>query len=148
MAKDYSIVVSSIKPETAQITLTLPYLAIAENDKDVTLASKISARVEYIKPSGNNVEKGEVIARLDVTSIKSNINSTKAMLDAANISLQNLAATHKRTQDLIAVKGASIEQSEMEESNIAELNSKIESLNQNLNDLNNALTYAVIKSPG
>ena len=147
VAKKYAIVVSTFKPQIKPVTLSLPYLAIAKNDKDVTLTSRISARVDYIKASGSKVKKGDVIAKLDDTSIRSNINSVKSGIEAAKVALKNLEATHKRTLDLIAVKGASIEQSEMEESNIAALQSKIETLNQNLSELNNALTYAVILSP-
>ncbi len=147
LAKKYAMIISTFKPQMKAVTLSLPYLALAKNDKDVTLTSRISARVDYIKASGSRVNKGDVIAKLDDTSIRSNINSVKAGIDAAKVALKNLEATHKRTLDLIAVQGASIEQSEMEESNIAALQSKIESLNQNLSELNNALTYAVILSP-
>lgn len=147
IAKTYSVTVSTFKVEKQQVSLTLPYLAQTQNDMDVNLASKIAARVEYVKNSGSFVKKGEVIARLDATSIEANKKSIEAQLDAAKTALKNLEATHKRTLELLAVKGASIEQSEMEESKIAELQAKIESLTQNLNDVVNTLSYAIIKSP-
>ena len=50
VAKTYSMVVSTIKPELKEVTLTLPYLALVQNDDDVILSSKISARIESIKP--------------------------------------------------------------------------------------------------
>ena len=56
-------------------------------------------------------------------------------------------ATHQRTLELMKVEGASIEQSQAEESKIAAMKSQIESLQQKLNDLNNSLTYAIITSP-
>jgi len=143
----YAIVVSTITPEIQQVTLTLPYMAIVQNDDDVVLASKTAARVESVLPSGTAIKKGATIVRLDHASIASSIQSVNSQLSAQRTALTNLAASHKRTQALIAVKGASIEQSEMEESRIAESESKIESLNQNLNDLRNALTYATITSP-
>lgn len=146
-AQTYSMVVTTMKPELKQVVLTLPYLAIVQNDKDVILSSKLASRIDYLKPSGINVSKGEVIARLDNTSITSNIESIKSQLVSANTSLKNIQATHKRTLELIAVKGASIEQSEIEESRIAEAESKIESLKQNMNDLNNNRTYATITAP-
>jgi RND family efflux transporter MFP subunit len=146
-AKSYAMVVTTIRPEVRQVTLTLPYLAQIQNDEDVILASRIAARIEFLKPSGSNVTKGDMIARLDNTSIESNLESVKAQLIAQKTALKNLLATHKRTQELLAVKGASIEQSEMEESRIAESESRLEALNQGLNDLTNTLTYASIKSP-
>ena len=145
--KMYSIVVSTIKPTLEQTQLTLPYLAETQNDKDVKLVSKTSGRIEFIQPSGQKVKIGDVIARIDNTGIKSSINSISSQKKAQEKALKNLEETHARTQELIDVKGASIEQSQIEENKIAELESKIESLKQNLNELNNMLTYAIIKSP-
>lgn len=146
-ARQYAIVVSVIKPQERNAQLTLPYLALTKNDKDVMLASRISARVDWVKPSGSRITKGEVIAKLDSTSIKSGINSVKSQIMAQKTVLKNLEASHKRTLELLNVEGASIEQSQAEESKIAGLKSQVESLNQKLNDLNNALTYVIIKSP-
>jgi biotin carboxyl carrier protein len=146
-AKTYSITVSTFKVEKQQVSLTLPYLAQTQNDMDVNLASKIAARVDYVKNSGVFVKKGEIIAKLDATSIEANQKSIESQLAATKTALKNLEATHKRTLELLAVKGASIEQSESEESRIAELEAKVESLNQSLNDITNTLTYAIIKSP-
>lgn len=146
-AKQYAIVVSAMKPQIKNIQLTLPYLAITQNDKDVMLASRISGRVNWIKSSGSLVKKGEVIARLDNTSIEAGIKSVNSQIGALGISLKNLMATHQRTLELMKVEGASIEQSQAEESKIAAMKSQIESLQQKLNDLNNSLTYAIITSP-
>ena len=147
VAKTYSMVVSTIKPELKEVTLTLPYLALVQNDDDVILSSKISARIESIKPSGVRVSRGQVIVRLDNTSVESGIQSLKAQIAATNLGLKNLQSTHKRTLELLAVKGASIEQSETEESRIADTESKVEALNQSLNDLNNNRTYSTITAP-
>lgn len=146
-AKVYSLVVKTMRPELSDVTLTLPYIAIVQNDQDVMVSSKIAARINYLKPSGTTVRKGEVIVRLDNTSIQSGIESIKAQLAAAKTGLRNLEATHKRTLELLAVKGASIEQSQMEESQLAELHAKVESLQQSLNDVNNNASYATIVAP-
>ena len=71
VAKQYPVVVRTIKPVETNVRLTLPYLAIAQNDKDVNVASKIAARIRSIKPSGSRVKRGEIIARLDNVSISS-----------------------------------------------------------------------------
>jgi len=146
-AKQYAIVVSTMKPQQKNVMLTLPYLALTKNDKDVMLASRISARVDWIKASGSRIKRGEVIARLDTTDIIANLKSVKSQISAQETALTNLEATHKRTLELLKVQGASIEQSQAEESKIAALKSGIESLWQKINDLNNTLTYAIIKSP-
>jgi len=147
VAKSYSMVVSTIKPELNEVKLTLPYLAIVQNDKDVIISSKIAARIKSLKPSSTTVSKGQVVVMLDNTSIESGIQSIKSQITAANTGLKNLQATHKRTLELLAVKGASIEQSEMEESRIAEAESKVEALTQALNDVNNNSSYATLTTP-
>jgi RND family efflux transporter MFP subunit len=147
VAKQYGIVVSTIKPKLEEVTLTLPYLAQTENDKDVKLSSKVTARVNFIKASGTKVKKGEVIARLDNTSIQTNSVSLNSQIKATETALKNLEATHKRTEELLAIKGASIEQFQAEESNLEALKAKLESLHQNKIDINNTLTYATITSP-
>lgn len=146
-AKVYDVVVTTQVVKKDPIKLTLPYLAIAKNDRDVNLSSKISGRVNFMKASGSKVKKGALIAKLDDAGIQSNISSIKAQFKAINTSLANMQATHKRTLELVAVNGASIEQSQNEESKISEIISKKEALTQKMNELNNTLTYAVIKSP-
>ncbi len=146
-AKAYAIYVRTMTPQEKEVQLTLPSLAITMNDKDVMLSSRIAARVNWIKASGSLVKKGEIIAKLDKTSIMSGIRSVSSQIEAQDTVLKNLEATHRRTLELLNVQGASIEQSQAEESKIAGLKSQIESLKQKLNDLKNTLTYAIIKTP-
>ena len=147
VAKSYAMVVSTIKPNLSEVQLTLPYIGLIENDADVMLSTKIAGRVEYLKASGSKVKKGDIIAKLDETTIRSNINSVEAQINASTTALNNLQSTHKRTLELLAVKGASIEQSQMEESKIAGLEAQLESLKQKRNEANNMLSYAVITAP-
>lgn len=147
VAKQYSIVVSTITPEMKQNQLTLPYIAETQNDKDVMLSSKISGRIKSVLPSGSKVKKGDVIARIDNVSISGNSNSLKAQIKAQEKSLENLNTTHRRTLELLEIGGASLEQSQMEESKIAALEAQVESLKQKLRETNNTQTYATIKSP-
>lgn len=147
VAKVYPIVVNTMTPKVADAKLSLPYLAEVQNDKDVTLSSRIAARIISIKKSATPVKKGDVIARLDTTTIKGNLTSIQNQISATNIALKNLIATHKRTRDLLHVKGASIEQSQKEETMIATTKAKLAGLKQQKIELNNNLSYAVITSP-
>ena len=133
IAKIYPIVVKSMQPKSSQVKLTLPYLAIGANESDVTLSSRIASRVEKMIQSGVSVKKGEVIAKLDVTDIKSN-------MDALKVSRLNMKKSYKRTKALYRVKGASIEQLQKEQTQIAGVNAKIEALK-------NQLSYAKLVSP-
>jgi len=146
-AKIYPIVVSQISPHMSKAKLTLPYLAEVANDKDVKLSSRIAARIIHIKPSGSSVKKGEVVVKLDTTSIKSSLVSVEKQLQAANVALKNLEATHKRTLELLKVQGASVEESQKEMTMIANTQAQIASLKQKEIELKNNLSYATITSP-
>ena len=147
VAKAYDLVVSTQKVKSDSVHISLPTLAIVQNDQDVMISSKMAARVNYIKPSGSKVSKGEVIIKLDNTSVQSNINSINSQLEAVNTGIKNMTATHNRTLELLKVDGASIEQSQKEESKLSELNAKKDALTQKLNELYNMMSYANIKSP-
>lgn len=147
IAKQYGISVSTFTPQIGPTTLTLPYLAQTENDKDVNLSSKVTARVDYIKPSGSKVRKGDVIARLDNTSIQTNTISLRSQIKATEIAIKNVEDSHKRTKELLAIKGASLEQFQKEESELEGLKAKLDALRQNQMDVANTLTYATIVSP-
>ena len=146
-AKIYPIVVSQFSPKLQDAKLTLPYLAEVENDKDVKLASRIAARILSIQASGSSVKKGEVVVKLDTTTIQSNLQSVLQQLKAATLSLKNLQATHKRTLDLLDIHGASIEESQKESTAIANAQAAISSLKQKRRELLNNLSYATITSP-
>jgi len=146
-AKIFPIVVDTFSPKVEKVRLTLPYLAVVQNDKDVKLSARISARILKIKPSGSRVKKGEVVVKLDTTRLHSMLKSVKEQLLAAEVSLKNAEATHKRTLELLKVQGASIEESQKETSMIANAQSHIVSLKQKEIELKNSLSYATIISP-
>ncbi|MFA5454283.1 MAG: biotin/lipoyl-binding protein [Sulfurimonas sp.] len=146
-AKIYPVVVSQISPASSDVKLTLPYLAEIGNDKDVEIAARIAARVLSIKASGSDVKKGDLIVTLDTTEIQSSLKSLKDQIQATNITLENLNKTHQRTLELLNVHGASIEESQKEESAIAGTQASLNTLKQKEIELNNALSYATISSP-
>jgi len=131
--KVYAMVVKTMQPKPSQAELTLPYLAQVQNDENVVLASRMSARVLMIKKSGEPVKKGDVLAKLDTEDVRANIDSVK-------ISLANLLKTHQRTKALYRARGASIEQLQKEESSIAALKAKLKALK-------NQMSYATLISP-
>jgi hypothetical protein len=146
-AEIFPIVVKTISPKIEKVKLTLPYLAIVENDKDVKLSARIAARILKIKASGSSVKKGEVVVKLDTTRLRSMLKSVQNQLQAAKVSLKNLEATHKRTLELLKVQGASIEESQKETTMIANGQSHIVSFKQKEIELRNSLSYATIISP-
>ena len=133
LAKIYPIVVKTMVPQKGAVRLTLPYLAETHNETDVTLSSRIASRVEQIVKSGEQVKKGQIVATLDTTDLTANI-------EALKVSLANALKSHARTKALYRVKGASIEQLQKEESQIASLKAKLKAAE-------NQLSYATITSP-
>jgi len=159
--KSYAMVVPTMSLHKSHVLLTLPYLGTVKSDKSVILSSRIASRIEHIATCGSSVKRGEVVALLDQRDLKDKktalllqINSTKADLEAKKIALSTSVASHKRTKNLLKVKGASEEKFDNEKSKIqglkAEVNAltnKISILHSSLSELQTALSYAVLKAP-
>ena len=160
-AKIYPINVTTYTPQYKHVILTQPYLAQVKSSTNVLITSKFTGKILYIKNIGDNVKKGDIVAKIDNTDLKAslkeinfNINSLKNKLKAQNITLNNLLATHKRTKKLLDVKMASIEEYQNEENKIASLKASIKADKNTLKALKakkrailNNLTYTVLKSP-
>ncbi len=160
-AKVYKINVNTLKLKESKVVLTLPYLATVESSKDAKIVTKLSGRVIKILKTGDRVKKGEVVAKIDdsellskLQALKLGINSLKLNEDAKKLILKNLLLTHKRTKELLDVKGASIEQYQNEEDKIAltkagikTLQSSIEINQAKIKELQNLISYATLKSP-
>ena len=157
----YHQVVEVTTPKTSDITLTLPALAELRSDRDVLLSSKLSARITNIVKSGDTVHKGQVVVTLDHDDLLARKEalqlqnySLDAEISAQEVSLNTMQASHARTKVLLDVQGASVEQYDNETSRIASLEaglislqSKKAALEQNVKEVDNLLSYAVIVSP-
>ncbi len=160
-AKEYAISVKTLQAKKRHVKLTLPYIALAQNDNDAIIASKVSARILEIKKSGQEVKKGEVIIRLDDSSLKAklkaiehSITGAKEELNATQASLENIERIHNRTQELLKVKGASQEQYQNEavkisatKAKIAEIQAQIIKLKSDKTSIEDSLSYTTIKAP-
>ena len=160
-AKIYPLVVEKINIKPKYVITTLPYIALVKNDKEVVVTSKIAGRILKIASLGSKVKKGEVVLKIDATTLKAKlvqvnaeIDSIKKVIDADKVALSNLIATHKRTAELLKVKMASIEQYQSEENKLSQLKAKLKADVAKLKSLKsvkktilNDLSYANIKSP-
>ncbi len=159
--KIYPVVVKTIKPKLSRFYLTLTGLGLIKSSVDFNVTTKLSGRVLYIKNVGDRVKKGDVVVKLDdsqtralLDKAKSELRSLKSKLSALKLTLKNMLLTHKRTKELLSVKGASIEQYQKEQDEIASLRSQIRTVKSqitaaesNINQLKTLLTYSIIKSP-
>lgn len=160
-AKVYPLVVKTAVAEPKDGKLSHPYLALVQSDEDVKIATNIGGRVTYIASVGHRVKAGDKLITIDSTAIQSKLRSTQLQIDgleakkqALKSKLKSLQETHQRTQQLMKVQGASIEQFQKEEdgikelqANIAGLEAQIAALESNLNALKQQLTYADVVSP-
>ena len=158
--KSYAMSVKSFTPHEDNVTLSVPVLALVKNDHDLSLSSKFSANILFIASSGKDVKAGEALVRLDDRDLAAKQEALKSALFAAKneekakaISLQYEKEFHQRTVELLAVKGASIEQSQGEESRIAllqsdmvNIKSKQVQIQSDIQTLNAQISYATLRS--
>lgn len=157
----YDLSVKTFTPHEGNVTLTAPVLALIKNDRDASLGAKFPASVLSILPSGTSVKAGEVVVRLDNRDLVAKKDGLNSALGAAQneekakaLALEHEKESHKRTLELLAVKGASIEQSQGEESRIALLGadlsgvkSKQSQIKSDIANLNTQLDYATLRAP-
>lgn len=174
--KALAVRVNAITLVKKDIELTLPVLAEVRSEKNATVSTKIMGSVTAVyKYEGDRVKEGDLVARIDDRELKDKkselelklanidyeIDSKESQIESLKITLQNTLETHKRTEELLDVKGASIEQFQSEESVISSLKSKIRAAENGLKSLHNqknirkgeiheikvALSYTSIRSP-
>lgn len=170
------VVLDAVVPSRNDLTLTLPAMGIVSSDVSTTLSTKVSGRVTAIlKKEGEKVRKGELLLRIDAqelqakkeglrlkrSSLDFDITGKRGNLKALQTALQNAQESHVRTKELLDVKGASIEQYDKEESEIAQLKAQIQSnesaiamlqsgrreLSQNELEIDSQLSYTSLTSP-
>lgn len=160
-AQNFGIVVKTVTPHKGSVVLTTPILAMVKNDNDMTLSSKFATNVEKIVPVGTVIKKGDVLAELDARDLLAKKSALQIALMAAKeeerakkVGLMHEEESHKRTLELLHVKAASIEQSDIEISKIellkADLSGVLSKQQQVKSDLEQTeilLEYAKLKSP-
>lgn len=156
--------------------ITLPAIGVVKSSINSVVSTKVTGRViKVFKKTGDIVNAGEILCEIDnsdykrqIQSLKLEISTTKALLSAkkeelssSEIKLSNLKATHSRTKKLLDMKGASIEDYQNEENQIAatvaqiaaiksqiiSYENKLSILDNNIAELQNLLTYTIIKTP-
>ena len=175
-AKVLPVVVDTLDLVKKPVILTLPAMGIVATELSATLSTKISSRVKKVyKKEGDSVKKGDLLATLDASDLmakkKGLILKKQSLGFEINAGLENIKAleasfasareTHLRTEELLNVKGASMEQYRGEEANLAKIKAQQsaarnsisvlkknqEALSQNIKEVESLLTYASITSP-
>lgn len=144
--------VDAIKLEPKNVKLTLPVLAEVRSLDNATVSTRISGTITKVtKQEGDLVKKGELLARIDdrdLTAKKASlrlklanlgfqVSSKRSQINSLRVKLNNTIDTHKRTSELLKVKGASIEQFQNEETAIASLKAQLNAAQNELKSLKN-----------
>jgi RND family efflux transporter MFP subunit len=170
------VVVDTARLRTSSVSLTLPAMGLVDSDLSTTLSTKVSGRVTKVyKQEGDRVNKGDKLASIDASDLLAKKEGLRLKMEGIGFqiagNLENIKAlktslisaqeTHARTLELLAVKGASQEQSRQEEANIAAIQAKIsaaqngistlnkskDTLDQNIKEIDSLLVYTQITAP-
>jgi hypothetical protein len=170
------VVVATATMVRSPVILTLPAMGVVASDLSATLSTKVTGWVlQVFKQEGDIVKKGEKLALIDTRDLaakKEGLHLQRQGLDyqmaakredrrAIKTALAAAREAHGRTEELLKVKGASIEQFREEEANIAHLEAQLaaaengiailekskETMAQNIEEIEALISYATITSP-
>ena len=147
VAKEYAVSVKTMLPKISDAKITLPALALSGSDSNTMIASKVPGRVLFAKKAGDIVKEGELLVKIDATSLKASLESIKHSIDSVKVALANAVATHKTTAKLLKVGGATKEQFDREQVKIDSLKAKSASLQSKKASILDNLSYATVKAP-
>jgi len=170
------VVVATMVPTRGPVLLTLPAMGVVASDVSTLLSTKVSGQVLAVyRQEGDVVKKGDVLARIDASELEAKkrglqsqrqgveyqIEAKKETVKALKTALSTARDTHSRTEELLKVKGASIEQFRQEEANIASIEANLaaaqnsistlrksmDTLAEKIREVDSLISYATITSP-
>ena len=142
------VVAETVTLKPGQVSLTTPAMALVASDLSTTLSTKVTGRVLTVhKKQGDRVKKGEKLIAIDASDLDAKKASLQAKLDGLAYELTVQRENHQRTMQLFAIKGASLEQTRMEEAALANLEKSKESLVQNIREIDTLGSYSTLVAP-
>lgn len=142
------VVTETVTLQPGQITLTTPAMGMVASDLSSNLATKVSGRVLAVhKKQGDQVKQGEKLIVIDASDLDAKKAALSAKLEGLNYELAVQRENHERTMQLFAIKGASLEQTRMEEAALANLEKGKEALVQNIREIETLSSYSTLVAP-
>jgi RND family efflux transporter MFP subunit len=142
------VVTEAVTLKSGQVTLTTPAMAMVASDLSTTLATKVTGRVLAVhKKQGDRVKQGEKLIVIDASDLDAKKAALSAKLEGLNYELAVQRENHERTMQLFAIKGASLEQTRMEEAALANLEKGKEALAQNIREIETLSSYSTLVAP-
>ncbi len=141
-------VVATLDLKNQPVTLTLPAMGVVASDVSAVLSTRISGQItKVLKREGEPVSAGELLALIDDADLQARRKGLLAKRDGMNAEIEAQRQAHQRTLELFKVKGASLEQKQMEEAAIERLVREQESLRQNIREVEELSSYSRILAP-
>lgn len=141
-------VVEAMDLKTQPVTLTFPAMGVVGSDVSAILSTRISGQViSVLKREGDPVQRGDLLLRIDDADLQAKRKGLQAKQDGLNVEIEAQRQAHQRTLELFEVKGASLEQKQMEEAAIERLVRERESLVQSMREIDSMMAYAKLVAP-
>ncbi|MBW6521691.1 MAG: efflux RND transporter periplasmic adaptor subunit [Desulfoarculaceae bacterium] len=148
VAKVLPVVTETVTLKSGQVTLTTPAMGMVASDLSSTLATKVSGRVLAVyKKQGDLVKQGEELIVIDASDLDARKAALSAKLEGLSYELAVQRENHARTMQLFAIKGASLEQTRMEEAALANLEKGRDALAQNIREIETLRSYSTLVAP-
>lgn len=136
------------KASTRRVEYVLNQVGTLEASQDVTLRSEIDGRiVDILFEEGQEVEKGQVLVRLDPARIQAEIRNLEARIHQIRIRLENKTRTLQRHRSLVKRGVVSQQQFEDLQSEIKEIKAQIIQAQADLARQKELLSYTEIRAP-
>ncbi|HMD13036.1 MAG TPA: efflux RND transporter periplasmic adaptor subunit, partial [Bacteroidota bacterium] len=138
--------VSMISPSQASALLTASGYVVAQTK--ASIASKATGRLVYLGfKEGDQVKKGEIIARIESADVEAAVHQAKADLDVAIADKNSAEQTLRRTQELLNRQLASQADYDAAKAQYDRVIATIASREANLNSMQVSLESTNIRAP-
>jgi RND family efflux transporter MFP subunit len=122
--------------------------AIASSNNQIKLSFKVQGNLNYFKlRNGDEVKKGQLIAKLDSKPYSLKVSQVKYGLSEAKASLQNAKNIYERTKKLYVNQNASVSDIDKARANYNASKAKVNNVSKELEYANLQLSYTKLYAP-
>lgn len=145
---DNAVSVTIIPVRTQDMNNTLNLLGNVNGNQEVRVFSKIPDRItELAVDMGDPVSDGSLIAVVENSKIRSQVNQVKANLEQARAQLANLETEYNRMQQLYKQNAVSQQQYDGTKTQMEATQAQVRALEEGLNQAKSQLEDSYIRSP-
>ncbi len=147
-ASEEGVPVETISVRTQTMHNSIQLLGDIRADREVRVFSKIADRiVRFDVDMGDQVQQGSLIAVVESSSIRSQVNQAESNLAQARSRLENLKSDFNRMQQLLNEDAVSQQQYDATKTQLEATQEQVKALQEGLNQAQTRLEDAYIRSP-